>query len=114
MDKSIVTIEVGLDEKRLPNKIEWFSSDAPADYPKQEAKAMFISFYDKPTSDTLKIDLWTTDMQVNEMDAFLYFTLRSLTETYYNATRNKDMAEEMHQFVQYFGEKTMVIKKNEK
>lgn len=107
-------IEIGLNKSKMPADIKWQSSDAPPNYPKQEAKAMLISFFDKATGDTLKIDLWTVEMQVNEMDAFMFYTLRALADTYLKATNNKEMAEQMQSFVSYFGEKTKLFNNKEK
>lgn len=114
MDTQIKTtrkleIEIGLNKSKMPADIKWHTSDAPVDYPKQEAKAMLISFFDKTTGDTLKIDLWTVEMQVNEMDRFVFYTLGALADTYLKATNNKEMAEEMQQFTRYFAEKTKLF-----
>jgi gliding motility-associated protein GldC len=108
---SKIEIEVGLNSAQVPARILWKSSEAPASMPMQEAKAMLISFFDKPTLDTLKIDLWTVEMQVEEMDRLVFHTLRALTDTYFKATNNKELAEQMQQFVQYFGEKTEILSK---
>ena len=107
---SKINIEVGLDKDNFPIDIKWQSSDAPAGYPVQDAKAMLISFLDKETKDTLKIDLWTKEMQVEEMDSMMFYTLRSLADSYFKATNNKEMAEHMQHFAHFFGEKTKVIK----
>jgi hypothetical protein len=37
--------------------------------------------------------------------------MKSLTETYFRATKNQKMASAMQQFVQYFGEETGIIPK---
>ena len=50
-------------------------------------------------------------MQVVEMDRFIFQTLRSLSDTYYRATQNKALANEMQRFVDYFGERTEIIPK---
>ncbi len=109
--KSKIEINVELDDKKVPEKIEWSSSDQGGD-PK-EVKAMFISLFDKDTLDTFKIDLWTKDLQVMEMDRFVFQGLRSLADTYMTATNNQDMANDMRRFVQYFGEKTGIIPPSE-
>lgn len=109
---SNIEIKVGLDEKNIPVKITWQAEDHPESQTPQECKAMLLSFFDKNTKDTLKIDLWTTDMQVVEMDRFVFQTLRALADTYYRATQNKKMAADMQRFVQYFGEETEIIPKN--
>jgi hypothetical protein len=50
-------------------------------------------------------------MQVQEMDRFVYQTLRSLSQSYLRATQNKELAEEMAKFAHHFGEKTEIIPK---
>ena len=72
---------------------------------------MLLSLFDKDHKDTLKLDLWTPEMQINEMDKFMYQTLKALADTYFKATKNRDLANEMQKFVMYFGEKTEVLPK---
>ena len=72
---------------------------------------MLLSLFDADHQETLKIDLWTTEMQVNEMDRFVYQSLRGIAETYFRATNNKDLASDMQQFVRYFGEQTEILPK---
>ena len=50
-------------------------------------------------------------MQVIEMDRFFFQTLRAMSDTYFKATQNKELAADMQRFVQYFGEKTEIIPK---
>ena len=106
-----IDIEIGLNKSKVPAEIKWKSSDAPANYPMQESKAVLVSFYDKSTGDTLKLDLWTVELQVNEMDRFMFHTLRGLADTYMKATQNKKLADEMQQFVNYFAEQTKLFEK---
>ena len=109
--KSKIEVEIGLDKQNLPIEIKWKTSDAPAEYPMQEVKAFMLSLFDKPTQDTLRIDLWTKDMHVEEMDRFVFTTMRSLGDMYFRATNNRKLAEQMQGFVDYFGEETKIIKK---
>jgi gliding motility-associated protein GldC len=102
-------ITVGLDDQNVPVAIDWQSQDGANAGKPAACKAMLLSLFDRESLDTLKIDLWTTDMQVNEMDRFFFQTLRALGDTYFKATQNRDMAISMQQFVQYFGEKTGII-----
>ena len=71
---------------------------------------MLLSFLDRDSRDTLKIDLWTKDMEVAEMDRMMFYTLRALADTYYKASNNRELAEQMQQFAHYFGEKTEQLK----
>ena len=112
--KSTITIDVGLNKDNMPVEIKWKSSDAPPSVPMQDAKAMLISFFDRPSRDTLKMDLWTLDMKVEEMDRLVFHTLRTLADTYFRASNNKEMAENMQQFAHYFGQKTEIIPSDKK
>lgn len=109
MKKNRIAIDISLDEQKVPQAIEWSNQQ---DDKTQQAKAMLLSFFDIEHRDTFKIDLWTKEMQVIEMDRFFYQTLRGLADTYFRATQNKELASDMQRFVQYFGEKTEVIPKN--
>lgn len=104
---SEITIKVGLNKENVPVDIKW---DAESQGEK-ECKAFLLSIFDKDNRETLKIDLWTNEMQVMEMDRFFYQTLRALSDTYFKATKNNELASDMQKFVQFFGEKTEIIPK---
>jgi len=108
---SEIKINIGLNEGNMPVKIDWQAEDHPDSKAPKECKAMLLSLFDKDSKDTLKIDLWTTEMQINEMDRFFYQTLRALSDTYFKATQNQQMASDMQKFVQYFGEQTKILQK---
>ena len=110
MKQSNITINVSLDEDKHPVKIQWRADDDNGTK-KHESKAMLVSFFDKDSLDTLKIDLWTKEMQVNEMDRFFFQTLRSMCDTYFRSTNNDKLAAQMQNFTQYFGEETGILKK---
>ena len=109
--KSEINISVGLNDENVPVKMEWQAQDDPKNNDLKECKAMMLSIFDKESLDTLKIDLWTTEMQVIEMDRFFFQTLRAMSDTYFKATQNKELASDMQRFVQYFGEQTEIIPK---
>lgn len=108
-NKSGIEIRVGLDDKKIPESIEWRTTGENEKEEFNEAKAFLLSFFDKKTKDTLKIDLWTTEMQVMEMDRFMFQTLRALGDTYYKSTGNNELASDFQRFVDYFGQKTGII-----
>ncbi len=110
--KSNINIEIGLDEERMPVDIKWNASDGPDGPGRKAAKAFLLSIFDKHSKDTLRIDLWTKEMQVIEMDRFMFQTLRALADTYFKATQNAKLAADMQRFVQYFGEETEIIPKD--
>ncbi len=104
--KKDITVSVGLDKENMPVEMNWIADDTDK---ATDVKAMLLSLFDKESLDTLRIDLWTTEMQVIEMDRFMFQTLRGLADTYYRATQNAELASEMQAFVTHFGKKTGII-----
>lgn len=111
MKSSQIRITVQLDDKNVPTSIDWDADDRTHGNEPLPCKAMLLSLFERQSLDTMKIDLWTQDMQVNEMDRFFFQTLRGLADTYFQATQNRELAVDMQRFVQYFGEKTEILKK---
>lgn len=103
-----IKILVNLDDKNTPESIIWTADDQPSNEA-VTCKAFMLSLFDKEHLDTFKIDLWTKELQVSEMDRFVFQTLRGIADTYYKATNNGELANEMQRFVHYFGEKTGII-----
>jgi len=102
-------LEIGLNDANFPESITWKSTDNPSPTGKTECKGMLLSLFDTEYKDTFKIDLWTTDMQVVEMDRFMFQTLRSMADTYFKATQNRQLANDMQLFVDYFGKQTGIL-----
>jgi len=109
--KASIEIQIELDEHNVPEKIQWRSDDQPTNKELKGCKAFLLSLFDEETKDTLKIDLWTKEMQVVEMDRLFFQTLRALADTYFKATQNEKLASDMQKFVHYFGEETGIIPK---
>lgn len=108
MHTSEIHLRIELDDNRLPSHIDWIASDSHQQVP-SDSKSVFLSLLDKETLDTSTLFLWTKDCQVAEMDRNVYYALTALTDGYYRATQNTELANEMRRFVEYFGEKTGII-----
>ena len=80
----MISFEIDLDQNNLPEKIIWKASDS--DNKENSTKAIAISLWDTNQSNTLKIDLWTKDMRIDEMDKFLLDTLGGLAQSMLTAT----------------------------
>lgn len=103
LHESQITLTVGLDENRVPEKLNWSAQDGGID--NVEAKAMLLSVWDSKNQESLKIDLWTKDMPVDEMKIFFHQTLVSLSDTFMKATQDEKMTATMKDFCDYFAEK---------
>ncbi len=100
---SEITLSVTLDENRVPEKLHWSAQDGGID--REEAKAMLLSVWDSKNQESLKIDLWTKDMPVEEMKIFFHQTLVALSDTFMKATQDEKMTATMKDFCDYFAEK---------
>lgn len=94
---------VELDENRVPEKLTWTAQDGGVDA--EEAKAMMLSIWDSKAKETLRIDLWTKEMPVDEMKLFFHQTLVAMSETFKRATGDEKMTATMKDFCDYFAEK---------
>ena len=101
-----LTLDIGFDESKIPASISLSGTDLPSPI---AAKAVLLSVFDEQQRDTLRIDLWTKNFQVAEMDRLVYNTLRGLSETYRKATKNEQLADQFGQFVRHFGEVTEIL-----
>ena len=106
--KSEIKLSITLDESKQPVAIHWKADDSGMEG-MQESKSMMLALWDKKEKSTMRIDLWTTEMMVEEMQFFFYETLASMADTYHRATNDNVMAEEMRKFAKTFGEKTKVL-----
>lgn len=112
MIKSSITIDVDLDDNRVPESIEWRASDSTADTP-QKAKAMMVGFWDGQEKTALRIDLWTQKMMVDEMADFYYQTFITMADTFDRATRQTELVNEMKAFAHRFYDKFREIQMKE-
>ena len=100
---SEIKFTVELDENRVPEKLMWTAQDGRVQL--EEAKAMLLSVWDSNTKETLRIDLWTKEMPVDEMKIFFHQTLVAMADTFERATQDEKMASTMRDFCDYFAEK---------
>lgn len=94
---------IDLDENRVPEKLQWTAQDGGVNA--EEAKAIMLSIWDSKQQETLRIDLWTKDMPVDEMKKFFHQTLVAMSDTFQRATNDERMADTMKDFCDYFAEK---------
>ena len=110
MSKSTITIDVHTDNNRIPDSIAWSATDTSIENA-QKAKAMMISFWDGAEKAALRIDLWTKDMMVEDMNVHVHQTLLKMADTYLRATKNSDTAKLIEDFSAEFASKVGIVKK---
>ena len=100
---SKIEISVDLDENKIPEKISWSAEDG--NIKNKESKALFLSVWDSEKKESLRIDLWTKEMPLDEMKIFFHQTLVAMSDTFNRATQDKKMTATMKDFCDYFAEK---------
>lgn len=91
MKKSDIHFSVELDNQNVPEKIYWEATDNPNEG-LSDTRAIAISLWDHYHNSTLKIDLWTKEMEVVDMKRFLIEIMSGLADTAISATGDQRMA----------------------
>jgi gliding motility-associated protein GldC len=100
---SEINFQIDLDENKVPEKLSWSAQDGGVNA--EEAKAIMLSIWNSNNKESLRIDLWTKDMPIDEMKLFFHQTLVAMSDTYMRATGDEKMSETMKDFCDYFAEK---------
>jgi gliding motility-associated protein GldC len=93
MKKSEIHFSIALDNQHVPEAISWRATDAGEQI--NFAKAINIALWDRSEAGTMKIDLWTKDMPVDEMKRFYIDTIGSMAESLKVATGDLVMANKL-------------------
>lgn len=107
MKTTEISFKVTVDENHLPLNIEW---DAPDSGEKSECKSVMIALWDAKENNTLRIDLWTKDMMVDEMKKFYHQNIMTLTDTYVRATGDTKTADAVKSLFVQVGKDIGVLK----
>jgi len=93
MKQSSINFTVTLDDKNIPDRIQWEATDAP-DPNLSETKAISVAIWDHKQKNTLRIDLWTKEMPVDEMKRFFIDCIGGLGQSMLTSTGDEYMAAE--------------------
>lgn len=104
---SEIHIKVGLNENNLPIGIQWSATDGGVD--NAAAKALMLSLWDPKDNNTMKIDLWTKDMSIEEMKQFFHQTLLTMADTFEKATGEHLISEDLRDYCYHFAEKMQIL-----
>jgi gliding motility-associated protein GldC len=110
MRETEINFKITLDENNLPEKITWSATEGNE---ASSSKSVMIALWDSIENNTLRIDLWTKDMLVDEMKQFYHQCLLSMADTFDRATGETEVAKEMRGFAQHFAEKLKLIEKKQ-
>ena len=100
MSKSEINFEVQLDENDFPEAITWNATNKPGE--KESTKAVSIAVWDPEEKETMRIDLWTKDMPMDEMRGFYINALAGMAESVQASTGDSEMADAMLELCERF------------
>lgn len=99
-----INIEVELDQKNIPTDIKWNATDLDG-FDEASCRAMFLSLWDHSRKDTLRLDLWTRDMTIDEMKIFFHQTLITMADTLEKSIDDPRISGDMRDFCDYFADR---------
>lgn len=95
MKESEIKFRVELDKDNIPEKIYW-DADEKEVPGYSETKSISLSLWDDNNKNTLRIDLWSKDMPLDEMKRFYIDCLGGISQTILNSTGDEFMAGEIN------------------
>ena len=110
MKKAEIKLIVELDDNNVPERITWESTDS-ANKDALPVNAFMLSLWDPQYKNSLKIDLWTKDMPVDEMKRFFYETLQTMGDTFLRATGETNIVEDLRDYCAHFADKMEIKQK---
>lgn len=105
---SEIRFRIKLDENKLPKEIQWEAPDAGEGGP---CKSVMIALWDGEEQNTLRMDLWTSDMLVDEMKQFFHQNIMTMADAFQRATGEKEMMDALRAYGNYFAEKMDLLPK---
>lgn len=105
--KSEIKIEVELNENNLPVAMKWTAQDGQIE--NKPASAFLLSLWDPTEKNTMKIDLWTKEMTIEEMKQFFHQTLLTLADTFEKSTGEHLISEDLRDYCYHFAEKMNIL-----
>ena len=95
--ESEIRLKVGLDTHRNPVRLTWTAEEGGIE-PDREVKAFFLTTWDKKENNSMRMDLWTTEFMVEEMQAMVFQHLMSMADVVDRSTGDEKSAQSLRQF----------------
>jgi len=104
--RKTIKFEIDLDENHLPVDIKMNTSEDQKG--NNKIKALMISAWASKNKETLRIDLWTKDMPVNEMFIMYYQTMVGMAGALERSTGQNKLAGALLDYCEFFAEQTKI------
>ena len=101
MKESEIKFRIVLDDQNIPEKIYWDATDKQPQG-EEETKSMSLNIWDHMNKNTMRIDLWSKEMPVDEMKRFYIDCLGGLAQSILNSTGDEYMSSAMNRLCDKF------------
>lgn len=112
LKESEIKFAIKLDENNVPESLEWEAEDN-GETTRRATKALMTSIWDPEEKTTMRIDLWTKDMHMDEMKIFFHQSLVSMADTFERATGEKAITGDLRDYCMHFAEKMKIVEQSQ-
>jgi gliding motility-associated protein GldC len=109
MKTAEIKLTIDLDDNNVPERIMWESTDS-ANKEALPVNSIMLALWDQNYKNTLRIDLWTKDMPVDDMKRFFYETLQTMGDSFLRATGETNIVEDLRDYCAHFADKMEITK----
>ena len=105
--KQTLKFEVELDENNLPNSIKMLEEKASNS--SIDLKALLIAGWDAKRKETLRVDIWTKDMPVNDMFIMYHQNMIGMATSLEKSTGQNKLANALRDYCDFFAKETKIL-----
>ena len=105
--KQTLKFEVELDENNLPNSIKMLKEKASNS--SIDLKALMIAGWDAKRKETLRVDIWTKDMPVNDMFIMYHQNMMGMATSLEKSTGQNKLANALRDYCDFFAKETKIL-----
>ena len=105
--KQTLKFEVELDENNLPNSIKMLEDQE--NNSAIDLKALMIAAWDAKRKETLRVDIWTKDMPVNDMFILYHQNMMGMATSLEKSTGQDKLAQALRDYCDFFAKKTKIL-----
>ena len=105
--KKKLKFEVELDENNLPNSIKMLEEKASNS--SIDLKALMIAGWDAKRKETLRVDIWTKDMPVNDMFIMYHQNMMGMATSLEKSTGQNKLANALRDYCEFFAKETKIL-----
>tara|TARA_B100001758_G_C18152774_1_gene474935 strand:- start:402 stop:725 length:324 start_codon:yes stop_codon:yes gene_type:complete len=105
--KQTLKFEVELDENNLPNSIKMLEDQAKNST--INLKALMIAAWDAKRKETLRVDIWTKDMPVNDMFILYHQNMMGMATSLEKSTGQDKLAQALRDYCDFFAKQTKIL-----